>query len=115
MGATLVPFFLGLDVLAIIVAFAVSFASARRIERVVVTESRVRLIEVRVDTWGSFVWYTMDNETPPLLKHPTVQAAPPRDDPRHRADCHPGEGRGRAASRAPRRDGRSCQRQSGRA
>jgi len=30
MGATLVPFFLGLDVLAIIVAFAVSFASARR-------------------------------------------------------------------------------------
>jgi len=45
MGATLVPIFLGLDVLAVVVAFAVSFASARRIERVVVTESRVRLIE----------------------------------------------------------------------
>ncbi|MGE4061493.1 MAG: SRPBCC family protein, partial [Sphingomonadales bacterium] len=27
------------------------------------------LIEVRVDTWGSFVWYTMDNEAPPLLKY----------------------------------------------
>lgn len=45
MGATLVPLFLGLDVLAVIVAFGVSFASARRIERVVVTESRVRLTE----------------------------------------------------------------------
>jgi uncharacterized membrane protein len=45
MGATLVPIFLGLDVLAVIVAFAVSFASARRIERVVVTESQVRLTE----------------------------------------------------------------------
>lgn len=45
MGATLVPIFLGLDVLAVIVAFAVSFASARRVERVVVTETRVRLIE----------------------------------------------------------------------
>ena len=27
------------------------------------------LIEVRVDTWGGFVWYTMDDETPPLLKY----------------------------------------------
>ena len=45
MGATLVPIFLGLDVLAIIVAFAVSFASARRIERVVVTQSQVRVLE----------------------------------------------------------------------
>lgn len=45
MGAALVPIFLGLDVLAVVVAFTVSFASARRIERVVVTETRVRLIE----------------------------------------------------------------------
>ncbi|MEN3951857.1 aromatic ring-hydroxylating dioxygenase subunit alpha [Iodidimonas sp. SYSU 1G8] len=30
---------------------------------------KVRLIEVRVDTWGGFVWYTMDNEAPPLLKY----------------------------------------------
>ena len=27
------------------------------------------LIEVRVDTWGSFVWYTMDDEAPPLLDY----------------------------------------------
>jgi len=45
MGATLVPLFLGLDVLAVIVAFAVSFASARRIERVVVTQTRVQVLE----------------------------------------------------------------------
>ncbi len=35
MGASLVPIFLGLDVLALVVAFAVSFASGRRIERLV--------------------------------------------------------------------------------
>ncbi len=34
MGATLVPLFLGLDVLALLVAFIVSFRRARRIERV---------------------------------------------------------------------------------
>ncbi|MCA3722245.1 DUF2244 domain-containing protein [Phenylobacterium sp.] len=45
MGATLVPFFLALDVVAVLVAFAVSYASARRIERVVITESLVRLTE----------------------------------------------------------------------
>jgi phenylpropionate dioxygenase-like ring-hydroxylating dioxygenase large terminal subunit len=30
---------------------------------------KVRLVDVRVDTWGGFVWYTMDNEAPPLLKY----------------------------------------------
>jgi uncharacterized membrane protein len=45
MGASLVPIFLALDVVAVAVAFAVSFASARRIERVVVTETRVRLLQ----------------------------------------------------------------------
>lgn len=45
LGASLVPIFLGLDVLAVVIAFAASFASARRIERVIVTESRVRVIE----------------------------------------------------------------------
>lgn len=44
MGATFVPFFLGLDVLAVIVAFLVSFHAARRIERVQVTSSEVRVI-----------------------------------------------------------------------
>lgn len=34
LGATLVPVFLGLDVLALVVAFVISFRRARRIERV---------------------------------------------------------------------------------
>ena len=68
MGATLVPLFLGLDVLAVVVAFAVSFASARRIERVVVTESRVRLLEEtphrRVLVWeGPTAFTRLSSET----------------------------------------------------
>jgi phenylpropionate dioxygenase-like ring-hydroxylating dioxygenase large terminal subunit len=30
---------------------------------------RRRLIEVRVDTWAGFVWYTMDENAPPLLQY----------------------------------------------
>jgi uncharacterized membrane protein len=44
LGATFVPIFLGFDVLAVIVAFLVSFHAARRIERVQVTSSEVRVI-----------------------------------------------------------------------
>jgi uncharacterized membrane protein len=44
MGATFVPFFLGIDVLAVIVAFLVSFQAGRRVERVQVTSSEVRVI-----------------------------------------------------------------------
>lgn len=44
MGATFVPFFLGIDVLAVIVAFLVSFRAARRVERVQVTSSEIRVI-----------------------------------------------------------------------
>ena len=55
MGATLVPIFLGLDVLALVVAFIVSFASGRRIERLVVTQSRVQLIE-ETPRRTSLVW-----------------------------------------------------------
>lgn len=43
MGAFLVPFFLGLDVLAVLVAFLVSYAAARQVERVVVTDRSVRI------------------------------------------------------------------------
>lgn len=43
MGATFVPFFLGIDVLAVIVAFLVSFRAARRIERVQVSASEIRV------------------------------------------------------------------------
>jgi uncharacterized membrane protein len=45
MGATLVPIFLGLDVLAIVLAFMLSFRAARRVERVQVTAGQIRVIE----------------------------------------------------------------------
>ncbi|MDF2900727.1 MAG: hypothetical protein K0Q62_786 [Phenylobacterium sp.] len=44
MGAVFVPFFLGLDLLAVIAAFLVSYASAKRIERVRVTSREVRVV-----------------------------------------------------------------------
>lgn len=44
LGATLVPVFLGLDVLAVIVAFIVSFRAARIVERVQVTAREVRVL-----------------------------------------------------------------------
>lgn len=45
MGAYFVPMFLGLDVLAVILAFLASFAAARRVERVQVTAREVRVVE----------------------------------------------------------------------
>lgn len=45
MGATLVPIFIGLDVLAVIVAFLVSYHSAKRVERVQVSAREVRVIQ----------------------------------------------------------------------
>lgn len=45
MGAIYVPFFLGLDVLAILLAFMASYRSARRVERVQVTPHAVRIVE----------------------------------------------------------------------
>lgn len=44
-GATFVPIFLGLDLLAVIVAFMVSFRAARRVERVQVTSRDVRVTQ----------------------------------------------------------------------
>jgi uncharacterized membrane protein len=43
MGATFVPIFLALDVLAVIVAFLVSFRAARRVERVQVSAAEIRV------------------------------------------------------------------------
>ena len=43
-GATLVPIFLGMDLLAVVVAFIASFRAAERIERVQVTGAEVRVI-----------------------------------------------------------------------
>jgi uncharacterized membrane protein len=45
MGATFVPIFLGLDLLAVIVAFLASFRAGRRVERVQVTSRDVRVVE----------------------------------------------------------------------
>ena len=54
-GATLVPFFMAFDVLAVIVAFAVSFASARRIERVTITARDV-VVTHEAPNWSRVVW-----------------------------------------------------------
>lgn len=43
-GATFVPIFLGLDVLAVIVAFLISFRAARRVERVQVSSREIRVL-----------------------------------------------------------------------
>ncbi|HEX5263435.1 MAG TPA: DUF2244 domain-containing protein [Phenylobacterium sp.] len=55
MGAVFVPFFLGLDVLAVVVAFMVSFRAARRIERVQVTARDV-VVTHEAPNWTRVVW-----------------------------------------------------------
>jgi uncharacterized membrane protein len=55
MGAVFVPFFLGLDVLAVIVAFMVSFRSARRVERVQVTAREI-VVTHEAPNWRRVVW-----------------------------------------------------------
>jgi uncharacterized membrane protein len=55
LGATLVPFFLGIDVVAIVVALLVSFKAARRIERVQVSASEV-LVTLETPKWRRLVW-----------------------------------------------------------
>jgi uncharacterized membrane protein len=55
MGAVLVPFFLGLDVLAIVVAFMVSFRAARRVERVTITARDV-VVTHETPSWSRVVW-----------------------------------------------------------
>jgi uncharacterized membrane protein len=55
MGAVLVPFFLALDVLAVVVAFMVSFRAARRIERVTITARDV-VVKHETPNWSRVVW-----------------------------------------------------------
>jgi uncharacterized membrane protein len=55
MGATYVPLFLGLDVVAVIAAFAASYHGAKRIERVQVTSRDVRVIH-ETPKWSRLVW-----------------------------------------------------------
>jgi uncharacterized membrane protein len=45
MGATFVPIFLGLDMVAVVVAFLASFHAAKRVERVQVTSREVRVVQ----------------------------------------------------------------------
>ncbi|MCR5878110.1 DUF2244 domain-containing protein [Phenylobacterium sp. J367] len=44
MGATLVPIFLGVDLLAVFVAFLISFQAVKTVERVQVTAREVRVV-----------------------------------------------------------------------
>jgi len=55
MGATLVPIFLGIDLLAVVVAFLASFAAARRIERVQVSARDVR-VTLETPRQTTLVW-----------------------------------------------------------
>lgn len=55
MGAHFVPIFLGLDLVAIVVAFLVSFHAAKRVERVQVTASAVRVVH-ETPRWSKLVW-----------------------------------------------------------
>ena len=55
MGATLVPFFLGVDVLAVVVACLVSYAGARQVERVTITARDV-VVTHEAPNWSRVVW-----------------------------------------------------------
>lgn len=55
MGATLVPLFLGLDVAAVVVAFLVSYAQAKQVERVQVTARDVRVVR-ETPKWRQVIW-----------------------------------------------------------
>ncbi|WP_374469435.1 DUF2244 domain-containing protein [Phenylobacterium sp.] len=44
LGATLVPIFLGVDLLAVVIAFLVSFQAVKNVERVQVTAREVRVV-----------------------------------------------------------------------
>jgi uncharacterized membrane protein len=55
MGATFVPIFLGVDLLAVIVAFLTSFRAQRNVERVQVTAREVRVTH-ETPRWSRLVW-----------------------------------------------------------
>ena len=55
MGATLVPIFLAIDLLAVIIAFVASFRAAKRVERVKVTARDVRVTH-ETPTSSRVVW-----------------------------------------------------------
>ena len=55
MGATFVPIFLGIDLLAVFVAFMVSFQAAKLVERVQVTSRDVRVVR-QSPRWSQVIW-----------------------------------------------------------
>lgn len=55
LGATFVPIFIGVDLLAIVVAFLVSFRAARNVERVQVTSREVRVV-YETPKYSRVVW-----------------------------------------------------------
>ncbi|MDO8323857.1 MAG: DUF2244 domain-containing protein [Phenylobacterium sp.] len=55
MGAVFVPMFLGLDLVAVVVAFLLSFAAAKQIERVRVTDRQVQVFQ-ETPTWKKLMW-----------------------------------------------------------
>ncbi len=55
LGAKLVPFFLAADVMAVALAFVVSFRSARQVERVQVSARDVR-VTYETPRWSRLVW-----------------------------------------------------------
>jgi uncharacterized membrane protein len=55
MGATLVPIFLGVDLLAVIVAFLASFKAGKRVERVQVTSRDIRVTQ-ETPRWSRLIW-----------------------------------------------------------
>jgi uncharacterized membrane protein len=55
MGAMFVPIFLGLDLVALVVAFLISFRAARQVERVQVSARDVR-VTVETPKWSRVVW-----------------------------------------------------------
>jgi uncharacterized membrane protein len=55
MGATFVPVFLGFDLLAVVIAFLVSFSAAKRVERVQVSATQVRVTH-ETPKWTRLVW-----------------------------------------------------------
>jgi uncharacterized membrane protein len=55
MGAMFVPIFLGLDLLAVVVAFLISFRAARQVERVQVSAREIR-VTVETPKWSRLVW-----------------------------------------------------------
>jgi len=55
LGATFVPIFLAIDLIAVFVAFLVSFQAAKRVERVQVTSRDVRVVQ-ETPKWSRVIW-----------------------------------------------------------